>query len=242
MIEFPPQESATSSPRRRPLLLALFAASGCAALIYEIVWFQMLELVIGSTALSLAVLLGTYMGGMGLGSLLLPRLVPAGRHPLRVYAGLELVIGAMGIVLLAGMPLIGRLYVAGAGTVSAGLPLRGLVSAVCLLLPTMAMGATLPLVSRWMETTPRGVSWMGYLYGSNTLGAVAGCLLAGFYLLRVHDITVATLTAAALNAAVAGAALLLAARSPHADAGRRRSRRTGRRPRRTSWRPSPFRA
>ncbi len=213
MIEPESAGPSLPSPRRLPLLLALFAASGCAALIYEIVWFQMLELVIGSTAVSLAVLLGTYMGGMGLGSLLLPRIIPPERHPLRVYAGLELVIGAMGVLLLAGMPLVGRLYAAGAG---AGLPLRGLVSAVCLLLPTMAMGATLPLVSRWIETTPRGASWMGYLYGSNTLGAVTGCLLAGFYLLRVHDITVATLAAAALNAAVAGLALLLAARSPHA--------------------------
>jgi spermidine synthase len=201
----------SSSTRRLPILLALFAASGCAALIYEIVWFQMLELVIGSTALSLAVLLGTYMGGMGLGSLLLPRIIPPERHPLRVYAGLELVIGAMGIILLFGMPFVGRLYAAGAG---AGLPLRGLVSAVCLLLPTMAMGATLPLVSRWIQTTPQGASWMGFLYGSNTLGAVAGCLLAGFYLLRVHDIAVATFTAAAINTAVAGLALLLAARNP----------------------------
>ena len=213
MLDTGSASCAHPSPRRLPLLLALFAASGCAALIYEIVWFQMLELVIGSTAISLAVLLGTYMGGMGLGSLLLPRFVPAGRHPLRVYAGLELIIGAMGVVLLAGMPLIGRLYAVGAG---AGLPLRGLVSAACLLIPTMAMGATLPLVSRWIETTPRGASWMGYLYGCNTLGAVAGCLLAGFYLLRIHDITVATLAAAAINAAVAGLALLLAARSPHA--------------------------
>jgi len=204
----------TPSPRRFPILLALFAASGCAALIYEIVWFQMLELVIGSTALSLAVLLGTYMGGMGLGSLLLPRLVPERRHPLHVYAGLELIIGTMGLLLLLGMPLIGRLYAWGAGPGNAGLPLRALVGAVCLLLPTMAMGATLPAVSRWIETTPRGVSRMGYLYGGNTLGAVAGCLLAGFYLLRVHDIAVATLTAAALNAAVAVLALAMAARNP----------------------------
>ena len=123
MLDTGSASCAHPSPRRLPLLLALFAASGCAALIYEIVWFQMLELVIGSTAISLAVLLGTYMGGMGLGSLLLPRLVPAGRHPLRVYAGLELIIGAMGVVLLAGMPLIGRLYAVGAG---AGLPLRNL--------------------------------------------------------------------------------------------------------------------
>ena len=66
----------TGTPQTRrflPLILLLFAGSGCAALIYEVVWFQMLQLVIGSTAVSLAVLLGTYMGGMCLGSLLLPR-------------------------------------------------------------------------------------------------------------------------------------------------------------------------
>src|SRR5512132_3766203 len=90
--------------------LLLFVGSGCAALIYEIVWFQLLTLVIGSSAVSLGVLLGTYMGGMCLGSLLLPRLVPAGRHPLRVYALLELGIGACGLVLLFLVPLAGRVY------------------------------------------------------------------------------------------------------------------------------------
>ena len=60
-----------------PILLALFVGSGCAALIYEIVWLQLLQLVIGSSAVSLAVLLGTFMGGMCLGSLLLARVVPA---------------------------------------------------------------------------------------------------------------------------------------------------------------------
>ena len=69
-----------------PLLLLLFIGSGCAALIYEIVWFQLLQLVIGSSAVSLGVLLGTFMGGMCLGSLLLPRLMSARHHPLRVYA------------------------------------------------------------------------------------------------------------------------------------------------------------
>src|SRR5450759_2805588 len=64
----------SDSPALRPLLpllLVLFFGSGCAALIYEIVWFQMLQLVIGSSAVSLGVLLGTYMGGMCLGSLFL---------------------------------------------------------------------------------------------------------------------------------------------------------------------------
>jgi spermidine synthase len=67
-----------------PLILSLFVGSGPAALIYEIVWFQLLQLVIGSSAVSLGVLLGAFMGGMCLGSLLLPRLASARHHPLRV--------------------------------------------------------------------------------------------------------------------------------------------------------------
>src|SRR5881296_1902716 len=98
--------------RRLPALLLLFVGSGCAALIYEIVWFQLLELVIGSSAVSLGVLLGTFMGGMCLGSLLLPRLISARHHPLRVYAFLELGIGAIGILALLAMPLVGGLYTA----------------------------------------------------------------------------------------------------------------------------------
>src|SRR6478672_5993913 len=63
-----------------PGLIVLFIGSGCAALIYEIVWFQLLELVIGSSAISLGILLGTFMGGMCLGSLLLPRVISARGH------------------------------------------------------------------------------------------------------------------------------------------------------------------
>src|SRR3954449_3112267 len=92
------------------LLLLLFVGSGCSALIYEIVWLQLLQLVIGSSAVSLGVLLGTYMGGMCLGSLLLPRVVGRDQHPLRVYAFLELGIGAFGILVLYGVPLLGGIY------------------------------------------------------------------------------------------------------------------------------------
>ena len=69
-----------------PALLLLFVGSGCAALIYEVIWFQLLQLVIGATAVSLGILLTTFMGGMCAGSLLLGRFVPVDRHPLRVYA------------------------------------------------------------------------------------------------------------------------------------------------------------
>src|SRR5687767_8353465 len=133
-----------------PVLLLLFVGSGSAALIYEIVWFQLLQLVIGSSAVSLGVLLGTFMGGMCLGSLALPRLVSARRHPLRVYAWLELLIGLIGLAVLVMLPSIGRLYAAYAGHGMSAVLLRGLVAAVCLLPPTVLMGATLPAVARWV--------------------------------------------------------------------------------------------
>src|SRR6202790_3223921 len=101
-----PPDSTPSDRAHIPLLLVLFIGSGCAALIYEIVWFQLLQLVVGSSAVSLGILLGTYMGGMCLGSLLLPRLIPQRQNPLRVYALIELGIGILGIVALFGVPLV----------------------------------------------------------------------------------------------------------------------------------------
>ncbi len=202
-----------SGPSRRflPVLLLLFLGSGCAALIYEIVWLQLLQLVIGSTAFSLGVLLGTFMGGMCLGSLLLPRLVSPGRHPLRVYALLELGIGAAGLVVLNCMPYVEHAYSRYAGHGPEGIFLRAAVAAICLLPPTLLMGATLPAMARWVETSPVGVSWLGFFYGGNIAGAVLGCLLAGFYLLRVYDMATATYVALGLNVTVAAVALALSA-------------------------------
>ena len=173
-------ESPEFSQGSLPWLLILLAGSGCAALIYEIVWFQLLQLVIGASAVSLGLLLAAYMGGLCLGSAALPRFVSARQHPLRVYAFLELGIGAFGIIALFGVPLVGRLYVAGATAGLLGLVLRGLVAALCLLPPTILMGGSLPAITRWVETTPQGISWMGLLYSANIAGAVFGCLLAGF--------------------------------------------------------------
>ncbi len=174
------------------LLLLLLAGSGCAALIYEIVWFQLLQLVIGSSAVSLGLLLAAYMTGLCLGSAALPRVVPRSVHPLKVYAALELGIGVFGVLVLFAVPFVGRIYLAGVTEGVVGLVVRGLVAAVCLLPPTLLMGASLPALARWLETTPRGVSWVGWLYSANIAGAVSGCVLAGFYLLRVHDMAVAT--------------------------------------------------
>ena len=186
------------------LLLLLLAGSGCAALIYEIVWLQLLQLVIGSSAVSLGLLLAAYMGGLCLGSVALPRLVPRRVHPLRVYAFLELGIALFGVLLLLGVPFFPQIW-------------HGTIAAACLILPTLLMGASFPAISRWAKTTPDGISWLGSLYTANIVGAVTGCLLAGFYLLRVYDMAVATYAAAAINIVVAIAALALAFLGPKPD-------------------------
>ncbi len=194
------------SPRRfLPGLLLLFVGSGCAALIYEIVWFQLLQLVIGSSSISLGILLGTFMGGMCLGSLLLPRAISPRQHPLRVYALLELGIGAFGLLILVSMPLVGGVYTAWAGAGTAGIVFRAVIAGICLLPPTMLMGATLPAISRWVKTTPEGVAWLGFFYGG--------------YLLRVFDVATATLAAVAINILVFAIAMALARQTPYeADA------------------------
>ncbi|MDA1082569.1 MAG: fused MFS/spermidine synthase [Gemmatimonadetes bacterium] len=210
-----------ATTRFLPLMLLLFVGSGCAALIYQIVWFQVLQLVVGSSAISLAVLLGTFMGGMFLGSLLLTRYVSRGHHPLMVYAKLEVMIGVMGAALIVLMPLVGRLYTAVDGGGPTSIVLRAIVSILLLLPPTILMGATLPAIARYVESTPKGVSWLGFFYAGNIAGAVIGCLAAGFYLLRVYNLATAALVAVALNALVAGAAVLLskvAAYTPPAGA------------------------
>jgi spermidine synthase len=190
----------------------LFVGSGCSALIYEVVWFQLLELVVGATTVSLGVLLAAFMGGLCAGSLFYPRVVPADRHPLRVYAVLEFGIGALGLLILFGLPVLGSVYVANAGHGFMGMLLRALLAMICLLPPTVLMGATLPAVARLVESTPAGVSWLGFFYGGNIAGAVIGSLVAGFYLLRVYDMATASYVAVAINAAVAGIAWVLSSR------------------------------
>ena len=208
------------SRRYLPVLLALFVGSGCSALIYEIVWFQLLELIIGSSAVSLGVLLGTFMGGMCLGSFGFARFVSPRRHPLRVYAAIEASIGVLALAVLVGLPYAGGLYTAIAGRGMTGVALRGALCAVCLLAPTVLMGATLPAIARWIgASTPDRVSWLGFFYGGNIAGAVFGCLLAGFYLLRVHDMATATYVAVFINAGVAAVAMDLADRTPAVPEG-----------------------
>src|SRR5437660_8562346 len=106
-----PQADAAAEQSHSALLTGLFVASGAAALIYEVVWFHLLRLVIGASALSLGILLASFMGGMFLGSVLLPRVVPRRWHPLRVYGAIEIGIGTLGLLMPLLVPAARSIYV-----------------------------------------------------------------------------------------------------------------------------------
>ena len=92
------------------------------------------------------------------------RIISAKRNPLRAYAILELLIGMCGIGVLFALPHIDNFYISHAGPGFMGVVMRGAVCAICLLPPTFLMGATLPAIARWVESTPKGVSWLGVFY------------------------------------------------------------------------------
>ena len=174
----------------------------------------------------MGILLSSFMGGMCLGSFLLPFVVPARFHPLRVYAVLELAIGAIGGTLPWWLPWLSDWYLRNADESLTGISVRAAVAAVAILPPTMLMGATLPAVARWVKSTPEGLAELGVFYGANTIGAVLGCLAAGFVLLPNTDAIFTSHVAAAINAWSRMAAFALAFATPYKPAADNRRRRT----------------
>ncbi|MFM7075810.1 MAG: fused MFS/spermidine synthase, partial [Planctomycetaceae bacterium] len=191
-----------------PLLLPLFLAGGAAALIDEVTWFQLLALHAGGTSRAMAAVLATFMAGLGAGAILAPRLGRS-RRPMVVCAVLEAAIGVCALAMPALLPAIGRLPPA----------LQAPGFTLALLAPAVAMGATLPVAARALGSGRAAARAVGWLYAANTLGGVIGCLLAGFWLLRVHDTAVAARVAAGTSGLAAAWALFLATRSPSAGVG-----------------------
>ena len=177
--------------------------------IYEVVWFHLLRLVIGASALSVGIVLAAFMGGMFLGSLLFARYAPRGQDPVRVYAWLEVGVGVLGLAMPIALPVVKLVYIGLFGYGTLGIALRAVVAAVLLLPPTALMGATLPAIARRYSEGRRGMRTSQACSG-NTLGAVLGCLLSAFYLLAVWDVWVATATAAAINFTIGAVGLRLA--------------------------------
>ena len=208
----PAPRSRPSTARTPALIPICFFASGFAGLALETVWSRLLALRIGGSAEAVTAVVTAYMAGLGLGSLAAGRFAPRSRNPLRLYAWLEVAIAVFAVaspLVLAAPDGLFRLA-HDQEEVARALPfaVRFLTSLVLLMVPTFAMGATLPLLVEAL--TRRGGAYgtrVAVLYGINTIGAVAGTLAAGFWLLPAFGNQATLWVAAGLDLAVA--ALLL---------------------------------
>src|SRR5690606_3495820 len=158
-----------------------FLLSGCAALIFETVWFHVASTVLGSSVQSAAAVLAAFMAGLGLGNAAMAAGGQRIRRPLRWYVGIELVIASTGLATIHWLPGLAAWadpFLSGLLDRPAQLAaLRFALTFSVLLIPAIAMGATLPLVQKALHSLDASFSAsIGKLYGWNTLGAVAGVL------------------------------------------------------------------
>ena len=193
-------------------LLVLFFFSGVSSLVYQVVWARMLTVVFGTTLLATSTVLSAFMAGLALGSYVLGRYIDRCKHPLRVFAALEVGIGLFALFFPSISANLGNAYGALVGLQGNfylfSLARFGLCFAL-LLIPTALMGGTLPVMAKFaVRRLGRLGGRVGQLYAINTLGAVVGVLAATFGLMEGLGLRGTTQAIAAVNFLVAGAAWL----------------------------------
>lgn len=195
-------------------LLPLVFLSGAAGLIAEVVFTRRLVQIFGSTSEAVATVLAAFMAGFALGAWLWGRRADRARRPERIYAALEVLIGASSLLIFALLPLLHpyfeAVYELSSRNPAVYTATRFLVLFGLLVIPTTCMGATLPVLARAAGGEQGMGRVVGLLYAVNTAGAVAGTLLAGFVLIEVLGLTRTLLFASALNGTAAlGVVVLL---------------------------------
>ena len=193
-------------------LLVLFFFSGVSSLVYQVVWARMLTVVFGTTLLATSTVLSAFMAGLALGSYVLGRYIDRCKHPLRIFAALEVGIGLFALFFPSISANLGNAYGALVGLQGNfylfSLARFGLCFAL-LLIPTALMGGTLPVMAKFaVRRLGRLGGRVGQLYAINTLGAVVGVLAATFGLMEGLGLRGTTQAIAVVNFLVAGAAWL----------------------------------
>lgn len=196
------------------LILALFFCSGTTALIYEVIWSKYLSQMFGSTIYAQTVVLAVFMGGLALGNKLFGAKSDHMQRPLRAYGIVEIAIGLYAFFfsyLYAGAD---QIFVSiGAGIFEQRwllLLLKGVLSVGLLIVPTVLMGGTLPLIAAWLQkSSVEAGRRSARFYSVNSLGAVCGSALAGFYLVQQFGIVASLQAAALLNILVGGLAMVI---------------------------------
>jgi spermidine synthase len=198
-----------------PILCVIFLVSGTAALLFETLWFRQAGLALGNTVWASALVTASFMAGLAIGNGFAVRWSGRVASPLRVYAALEVVVALSGVGLVLVFPLVGHLLAPLMGSLGAQPldALRVVVSFGMLLLPSCAMGTTLPLLAGALSRHDANFGRiLGQLYGWNTFGAVLGTLAGDLLLVEAIGIRRAALVAAFLNLVAAAGAVALAGR------------------------------
>lgn len=201
------------------ILCVIFFISGSAGLLFETLWLRGAGLAFGNSVWASSITLAAYMGGLGLGNLLAGRFGQRIRRPLRAYALIELAIAATGVLLVALLPALAAWLAPLLGLAENGswfnTPLHLLVVFLFLMIPTTAMGATLPLLVKALRQNQTGFGRaLGHLYGFNTLGAMAGALAGEMFLVEYLGLLGTGVAAALLNVLAAGLSFTLVVRTP----------------------------
>jgi spermidine synthase len=200
---------------QRSLVLAIFVLSGAAGLVYEIVWSRQLVLVFGNTTQAVSAILTGFFGGMAIGAAVGGRIADRVRSPLRFYGLLEIALVVVVLVTPFTFTLIDEAYRGVYPSLESTpyLALARLVLAVLALAPaTIMMGATFPTLVRHFTRSNEMGQAFGRLYMANTLGAVAGTIVAGLVLIEVFGLSGA-LRIGAVCSAIAGLVALWLARA-----------------------------
>jgi spermidine synthase len=202
----------------RTRILIIFALSGAAGLIDEIVWSRQLVLVFGNTTQAVSAILAGFFGGMAIGAPIGGRLADRARSPLRLYGWLEIALAVVVILTPLTFQLINEIYRSiypGLEGSPQALALVRMGLAVLALAPaTIMMGATLPSLTRYLTQDGHLSKAFGKLYSANIMGAIIGTLAAGFLLIEILGLTGALAVGAACSGFAGVAALILDRRHP----------------------------
>jgi spermidine synthase len=197
-------------------LAILFFFSGASALVYQVVWLRQLSLIFGVTVYAASTVLASFMAGLAIGSAAAGRLSERVRRPLLWFGAAEALIGVTALLLPLALDLVTAGYVAMVSDLESralATVVRFVCSAAVLLVPTILMGSTLPLVLQSSIVDAPGVAArLSLLYGINTAGGVIGCLLAGFILIGGIGIVATSRLAAMVNLSVGAVAIVMAYR------------------------------
>lgn len=204
---------------RVAIVSVILFLSGCSALLFQTLWLRLSGLAFGNSVWAAALILSSFMGGLALGSAIAASTTLARLRPLRVYSGLEMIVAAFGCTLVFGLPHLGEwmrpVFQALWNHQQLLNVLRVAVSFLILLIPTTAMGLTLPiLLEDPLLKRQEFARSIGLLYGANTLGAMAGALLGETYLVRAYGLFGTALTSAGVCCGAAVIALIFAGAKP----------------------------